>query len=195
MNTTKKKKVLNNKTYKRIFSSTEYNSNNGLNTYVWGPCLWFFLHSVSFNYPVNPSHKDKTNYINFILGLQKILPCGKCRKNLSKNFKKLPLTYKNMKNRETFSKYIYELHEAVNKMLNKKSGLSYDDVKDRFELFRARCLVSNNKETNSEIGCSEPFTGIKSKCVIKIIPFNNKCKTLSISKKCILKKTLKNKKS
>ena len=34
-----------------------------------------------------------------------------------------------MKSRETFSKYIYDLHELVNKMLNKKSNLSYCDVK------------------------------------------------------------------
>jgi hypothetical protein len=191
MNTTKKNKETNNKTYKNTFSSTEYNSNNGLNTNVWGPCAWLFLHTISFNYPVNPTNEDKTNYRNFILGLRKILPCGSCRKNLSKNFKKLPLTCDDMKNRETFSRYVYELHEVVNKMLNKKSGLTYNDVRDRFENFRARCLVSKIK---SEHGCEEPYSGIKPKCILKIVPFDIKCKTLSISKKCILKKTLKNSK-
>jgi hypothetical protein len=33
-----------------------------------------------------------------------------------------------MKNRYTFSKYIYDLHEHINEMLNKSSGLSYDDL-------------------------------------------------------------------
>ena len=43
-----------------------------------------------------------------------------------------------MKNRFTFSKYIYDLHEIVNKMLKKKSNLSYCDVRERYEHFRAR---------------------------------------------------------
>ena len=47
---------------------------------------------------------------------------------------------KTMKSRETFSKYIYNLHELINTMLNKKSNLSYDDVRERYENFRARCV-------------------------------------------------------
>ena len=44
-----------------------------------------------------------------------------------------------MKNRYTFSKYIYKLHEKVNTLLNKKSGLTYCDVRERYEHFRSRC--------------------------------------------------------
>ena len=40
--------------------------------------------------------------------------------NLKTNFKQLPLKMNDMKNRETFSKYVYNLHELVNKMLLKK---------------------------------------------------------------------------
>ena len=56
-------------------------------------------------------------------------PCKYCRINLVNNFKSLPLRYCDMKNRDTFSRYIYDLHELVNKMLKKKSGLTYDAVK------------------------------------------------------------------
>jgi len=45
-----------------------------------------------------------------------------------------------MKSRDTFSKYVYDLHETVNKMLEKRSGLSYADVRERYEHFRARCV-------------------------------------------------------
>ena len=47
---------------------------------------------------------------------------------------------KTMKNRLTLSKWMYELHEEINKMLGKKSNLSYNDVRVRYEMFRARCL-------------------------------------------------------
>jgi hypothetical protein len=99
-----------------------------------------------------------------------------------------------MKNRETFSRYIYELHETVNKMLKKDSKLTYDDVRENYEHFRARCTEEKPKifdfkknftKKNREKGCTEPLYGKKSKCVINIVPQENKTETLKIDKKCI----------
>ena len=41
----------------------------------------------------------------------------------------MPLTKKVFKNRDSLSRWVYGLHEVINKMLGKKSGLSYEDVK------------------------------------------------------------------
>jgi len=38
-------------------------------------------------------------------------PCGSCRKNFKKNLKKLPLKNKDLKNRYSFSLWVYYLHE------------------------------------------------------------------------------------
>ena len=51
-----------------------------------------------------------------------------------------------MKNRQTFSYYVYRLHEIVNKMLGKSSGLCYNDVRERYEHFRARCTEDMTKK-------------------------------------------------
>ena len=99
---TYKNKTRKNKT-KKVYNKNDYNSNDGMLTSVWGPSAWHFLHSLSFNYPTKPTCEDKKNYRNFILNLRNVLPCGKCRENLCKNFKKLPLKMKHMKNRNTFS--------------------------------------------------------------------------------------------
>ena len=177
----------NNITKKMVFTKEHYNSDNGMQVSVWGPCIWTFLHTLSFNYKINPTAEDKKHYRDFILSLQYILPCGKCRENLKHNLKKLPLTDEHLENRDTFSRYIYTLHEVVNTMLNKKSNLTYEDVRDRFENFRSQCNKTKTKKTHK--GCSEPINGhIKSKCVIKIVPKSKKCNTLNISKKCIPKK-------
>jgi hypothetical protein len=40
---------------------------------------------------------------------------------------------------------VYELHELVNTVLGKKSGLCYEDVRDRYEHFRSRCLENPKK--------------------------------------------------
>lgn len=182
-----------NRKKKYVYTKKDYQSNDGMLTSVWGPGLWHTLHTMSFNYPISPTVEDKQHYREFILNLQYVLPCGKCRKNLKLNFKKLPLTISDMESRDTFSKYIYNLHELINKMLGKKSGLSYKDVRERYEHFRSRCVVTDLDEkkkvlTKSELGCTEPIYGKKSKCILQIVPDTTKCETFQIDKKCIKQK-------
>jgi hypothetical protein len=161
---------------KKMFTDNDYNSNDGMMTSIFGPATWHLLHCMSFNYPNNPSKCDKHKYMNFVLSLKDILPCGKCRTNLEKNFNNHPLTMKNMESRESFSIYIYELHEVVNRMLGKKSGLTYKMVRDTYEHFRARCVRDNT----NEIGCIVPLQGKKTKCILRIVPQSKKCKTFSV---------------
>ena len=182
---------------KKIFSNQDYSSSDGFLTSVWGPMLWSYLHTMSFNYPVEPTAENKKHYRDFILNLQYVMPCKYCRMNLKKNLKQLPLKMSNMKNRETFSRYVYDLHELINKMLNKKSGLTYDDVRERYENFRSRCtnenikliklkrVIQKTRKNKKEKGCTEPLYGKKSKCVIKIIPQEEKQETFQMDKKCI----------
>lgn len=193
------------KTQKRkktgVYTRKHYNSGDGMLTYVWGPPMWHFLHTMSFNYPVSPTCEQKQQYYDFIISLKYILPCGKCRANLCKNFKAHPLRKSDLESRHSLSLYIYKLHEVVNKMLNKKSDLSYQDVRERYEHFRARCVQPVNevagenveqkykdKTDKDERGCTEPLYGDKAKCVLKIVPLEDKCKTLEIDNRCIKKR-------
>jgi hypothetical protein len=189
------KSIKHNKT-KRVYTKEEYKSGDGMLTTVWGPSLWHFLHTMSFNYPVEPTVDQKNYYRNFVLSLKHILPCKYCRMNLVTNFKQLPLTMANMKNRETFSRYVYDLHELINKMLHKKSNLSFCDVRERYEHFRARCTdekpklfkftkLNKTKKNKKEKGCTEPLYGKKSKCIIKIVPQEEKGATFQMDKKCV----------
>ena len=156
---------------RRIFTKHHYKSGDGMLTSVWGPSMWHYLHTMSFNYPIHPSLEDKQNYRNFVLSLQNVLPCKYCRINLKKNFKQHPLKMSDMKDRDSFSRYIYQLHEIVNKMLEKKSNLSYEDVRDRYEHFRSRCKSPQQPVIEvKEKGCTDPLHGKKSKCIIKIVP-------------------------
>jgi len=183
----------NNKTKKkRVFNKSDYNSGDGMLTSVWGAPMWHYLHTMSFNYPVNPTAEDKKHYRDFIYNLRYVLPCKYCRINLKNNLKKKPIKMCDMANRESFSKYVYELHEVINKMLGKISHLSYCDVRERYEHFRSRCTEEKQKififkETRKkkEKGCTEPLYGKKSKCVINIVPQEDKSATFNMDKKCI----------
>jgi hypothetical protein len=186
-----------NKTRRSVYTTNDYNSNDGMLTAVWGPGMWHFLHVMSFNYPTSPSHEDQEHYRDFILNLQYTLPCKFCRINLIKNLKRMPLTDKVMSSRDTFSRYVYNLHELVNNLLKKKSNLTYEQVKERYEHFRARCTTEipkikkvpkKNKTLKKEKGCTEPLYGKKAKCVLKIVPFDTKVSSFQMDKKCIKKR-------
>jgi hypothetical protein len=194
MTQTRKNRNTHNKTKKNIYKKSDYSSGDGMLTTVWGPAMWHYLHTMSFNYPVEPTPENKKNYRNFVLNLKNVLPCKYCRMNLANNLKKKPLQMCHMKSRETFSRYIYELHETVNRMLNKKSNLTYCDVRERYEHFRSRCTdekpkVFTFKRTTTrkkkEKGCTEPLYGKKAKCVINIVPQEDKSATFQMDKKCI----------
>lgn len=186
-----------------VFTEKDYQSDNGMLTKIWGPLIWTYLHLMSFNYPVQPTSEQKKHYRDFVLSLQHTLPCGKCRKNLKRNLAKHPLLMKHMESRETFSKYLYHLHRIVNKMLHKKNDLTYEQVKERFEMFRARCLTDPKTGEPSEPvkaitpgaalpenGCIDPVYGIKSKTVLKIVPQTVKCPSMIIDSKCISRKAI-----
>lgn len=190
------KNLKQNKTRKqRVFKKNDFISGDGMLVSVWGPSIWHAIHTISFNYPVKPTIEDKKHYRDFILNLQHILPCKYCRINLKTNLKQLPLTMSDMRSRDSFSRYVYNLHELVNKMLNKKSNLTYCDVRERYEHFRARCTeekpaIYTYKHLNKTIkkkekGCTEPLYGKKSKCIIKIVPVDVKEDTFQMDKKCI----------
>ena len=196
MTQTRKNRNTHNKTRKRVFTKKDYNSGDGMLTMSWGPAMWHYLHMMSFNYPVNPTPENKKQYRDFIVSLKYVLPCKYCRMNLANNFKKKPLLMCHMANRETFSRYVYELHELVNKMLHKKSNLTYCDVRERYEHFRSRCTDEKPKPTvfnfkrsstrkKKEKGCTEPLYGKKSRCVINIVPQEDKTATFNMDKKCI----------
>ena len=198
----------------RVFSDGDFLSGDGFLTTVWGPPMWHYLHTMSFNYPVHPTAADKRNYRAFILGLQHVLPCKYCRTNLKTNFKNHPLRACHLASRDAFSRYVYELHEIINKLLGKTSGLSYCDVRERYEHFRARCTddpnprmvktqrmvkthrmvkINPKNKTNKgnhkkEKGCTEPLYGMHSKCVLKIVPQDATAESLSIDQQCIKRK-------
>jgi hypothetical protein len=78
-------------------------------------------------------------------------------------------------------------------MLDKKSNLSYCDVRERYEHFRSRCTDEKPKvyelseyiNKKKEKGCTEPLYGKKARCILKIVPQEEKGQTLQIDKKCI----------
>ena len=145
------------------------NKNNGMVTAIWGPSAWFFLHIITFNYPINPTEDDKLNYYNFFYNLQFILPCGKCRINYQKNINEedTKLSLSTFNDRETLKMWLYKLHNKVNLLTHKNVNIRFDEVNKKYEQYRAICDSSNKLH----VGCTTPqYKKLNGKtCEIKII--------------------------
>lgn len=127
------------------------NSDSGLMTKVWGGHFWITFHSITFGYPTNPTEEQKKNYFQHFATYEHILPCKYCRESFSKFIREpdTELTIDIFENRDTLTKWMYDIHNKVNKKLGVNYCVSYDDVVQKYESFRAKC-------TPDEKGCISP---------------------------------------
>ena len=67
--------------------------NQGMQTSVWGPTAWIFLHCITMGYPYkieksNRDHKNrKKSTKRFFKLLGEVMPCKYCRDSYKKFFK------------------------------------------------------------------------------------------------------------
>ena len=84
----------------------------------WGPPLWNEMHTVTFEYPINPDQQDKYNIINYFRGIVHVLPCEKCRDHYQSELELYPVeNFVNSK--EELSRWLIDLHNRVNARLGK----------------------------------------------------------------------------
>ena len=169
-----------------MWSREDFDSDSGMLTSVWGPALWHTLHTMSFNYPTAPDAATKRKYRRFMRSLQHVLPCLYCRENYSKNAASAGYSRDVFESRESFSRYIYRLHNQVNIMLGKPEYPSYEKLRSKYENFRSRCLADPQPECAGavETGCTEPLYGKKSKCLIRIVPKESPHRTFAVDSQC-----------
>ena len=98
---------------------------------IWGKHAWIFLHSVSMNYPDNPTNDDRKNYKNFFENLRFILPCEVCKKHYSKHIQGKPIEH-SLHSKKKLVEWVIEVHNQVNISLNKPT-MSYDQVIDLYK--------------------------------------------------------------
>jgi hypothetical protein len=119
------------------------NINNGLMTKIWGPHMWFAVHSIAYGYPINPTPDQKEQYKIFLQYLGFVLPCSYCRQSylffITDGDTKL--TDEVFENRESLTKWTFRIHNRVNNKLSYDYGTTYEEVSNKFESFRAKCVL------------------------------------------------------
>jgi hypothetical protein len=113
-----------------------------MNQNIWGSTLWFSLHTISMNYPSNPTFTDKKDYQNFFVSLQHVIPCKVCRKNYQRHLKELPID-NHLESRQKIVYWLIDLHNLVNAELGKKI-LSYENVIEKYERIYDKKIFEEN---------------------------------------------------
>ena len=102
-----------------------------MNPKFWGPHGWIFLHSVTMNYPKNPTNIDKQVYASFFKSLQKVLPCEKCCVHYSQNIQESPIEPA-LESRDSLVRWLIKIHNEVNQDLGKPL-YTYEQVIEEYK--------------------------------------------------------------
>jgi hypothetical protein len=120
------------------------NKRININSNTWGPKAWFFIDTVILSYPDYPNYEDIKIYKQFILSLEKLLPCEKCRKHFGDFLNKHPLDDTVLSSKPNLIKWILKCHNNVRKM-QKKNEITLDDF---YSYYIKENKLQINKETS-----------------------------------------------
>ena len=93
---------------------------------IWGPSAWLFLHTITFNYPNNPTKEDKENIHKFFDSLKYTIPCRTCKEHYKDNLKNIPIK---LDSKDDLIEWLFDIHNSVNKF---KGGKIYSHENDSF---------------------------------------------------------------
>lgn len=120
-----------------------------MNVNKWGPGGWDFLHSITFNYPLNPTDSDKKYYSDFFKSIGNMLPCKYCRESYIIYYKYLPIDHF-LDSREGVTYWFYTIHSLVNQKIY-KNNIPFSDVIKKYENYRASCgTISKDGDLNKK---------------------------------------------
>ena len=130
----------------------------GLQPKVWGPAGWFFFHSTTFGYPLEPTEEQKRIYNHFYHSFAQILPCPTCRTDFTQYLNLNPPV---LSSREALIEWGYLAHKFVSNKLGAKYDISLADLIKRFESIRA---VEENTNYALDYSIKKEHFGLDSGC-------------------------------
>lgn len=133
----------------------DYNSGQGMRTSAWGPVFWTTLGFVASGYPPKPTADQRETYQQFFDAFFKVLPCRACRENSVDNLVSSGYGPSVFRTRASLTRFVCDMHNAVNEMLGKDVHWTYKQFRDFYESLRARCVKGKDigDKARSHGGC------------------------------------------
>ena len=157
-----------------------------MNQNIWGPSMWFSLHTITFSYPIQPSELEKANYKIFFENFKNVIPCSVCKKNYIRHLKEHPID-NYLSTRKKIVYWLIDLHNMVNVETGKKI-IDYDIVIKKYEkIYKKKIIIyDDNGETNNNIDSCTNTNNIDSCNNSKVINNINKKYILNIDENNVL---------
>lgn len=119
---------------------------------IWGRYCWNFIHIMTLGYPMKPTENEKTHYRKFFNNLIHVLPCEKCRHNMSSHLKKIPLTNDVLNGRNNLVKWGIDFHNIVNYYTGKEMLTYTESLNEINKLLKPQSFISNKLIISIVIG-------------------------------------------
>ena len=85
---------------------------------IWGPHFWFFINTLSLNYPNNPNDVTKKKYYEFIQNLPLFIPVEEIANDFDKLLKLYPVS-SYLDSKKSFVKWVHFIHNKINEKMEK----------------------------------------------------------------------------
>jgi len=92
---------------------------------IWGPHMWFFLHTTSMCYPIHPNAITKKKYYEFVQNIPLFIPNEKMSSDFEKLLNEYPVA-PYLDTRESFVRWVWFIHNKINETLEKPK-ISFND--------------------------------------------------------------------
>ena len=121
---------------------------DGYSQEVFGPMFWTIMHMVAHNFPVLEDDRSNATvakkYMRFFKSIGDVLPCRSCREHFKKRISGKTCTRlddKVFQNRTTLARWVWRLHNCVNRDLG-KPVVSFEDSSHMYNEVRRRRSVT-----------------------------------------------------
>ena len=139
----------------------------------WGRSTWKYLHTLTFNYPMNPTQEDKIKMFNYFNQLPEYLPCSQCAESFKLYLQYIPVN-EYLDNTYSLVFWLYNIHHIVNLKL-KKTNANFNTIVKEYLAHKTTCEIKpivNNVNSDNSGKCTAP----KNKNTDKYTEFINNSK-------------------
>ena len=126
-----------------------------MNPNIWGPYLWFFIHTLCLEYSDNPNENDRRKIKQFFLNLGTIIPCEQCSEHYSQNLSSISNIDNALTDSNSLFNWSVELHNSVNKMLGKKTWTNEEAMSYYKNIYEKKQMYSYSNLNNFINSCPE----------------------------------------
>jgi hypothetical protein len=107
---------------------------------VWGPCIWYLFHTLSYKAVPSDFPTIKIELITFIQRICSNLPCPECTQHATQYMQQNVRRITAITTREHLQQFLVDFHNTVNARKG-KPVFSYKEADDKYNLAKTNQVV------------------------------------------------------